>query len=132
MRNLWYRDSALWISSWIGITPHFVPSTFAHHWLTPTAVPGAIFYGLAGANHFLTIRSMRRFGYTWESAASYGSELHARPGEKRPSRCAHDNFKKIELKAAFSVAKHLIQEMRWRFAGGSGGFISGDRGWSAI
>jgi len=54
VRNLWYRDSALWIYSWIGITPHFVPSTSAHQWLTPTAVAGAIFYGLAGANHLLT------------------------------------------------------------------------------
>jgi len=27
-------------------------STVAPHWLTPAAVAGAIFYGLAGANHF--------------------------------------------------------------------------------
>jgi hypothetical protein len=29
-------------------------SIHAHHWLTPAAVAGAIFYGLAGANHLLT------------------------------------------------------------------------------
>ena len=29
-------------------------SIVAHHWLTPAAVAGAIFYGLAGANHLVT------------------------------------------------------------------------------
>jgi len=29
-------------------------SIVAHHWLTPAAVAGAIFLGLAGANHLLT------------------------------------------------------------------------------
>ena len=29
-------------------------SILAHHWLTPAAVAGAIFYGLAGINHLMT------------------------------------------------------------------------------
>jgi hypothetical protein len=54
---------------------------------------------------------MHGSGDTWESAPSYGSELHARSGEKRPNHCAHDNFMKIELAGAFSVTKRLIQGM---------------------
>ena len=29
-------------------------STLAHNWLTPAALAGAVFYGLAGTNHLVT------------------------------------------------------------------------------
>jgi hypothetical protein len=53
------------------------------------------------------IRQLAKGLYT-ERARTDSSELNACSGEKRSSRCAHDNPKKIELATAFSVSKHLI------------------------